>query len=788
MVTTLNKKLWRDVIKLRAQIITIALVVCSGVSVLIASVNTYVSLKNAQQEFYSSFYFADVFASLKRAPNYLKKQITEISGVSQVETRIVEDVVLDLPWMQEPAVGRFISLLDNNTSGLNQLFLQQGRWPESNRYDEVLVNEGFAKSHHLKPGDTVIALLNGYKEKLKIVGIVLSPEYVYAIRGEDLLPDNQHFGVFWMSRKALGAAFGMNDAFNDISIKLAPHASAQFVMAELERMFQSYGLTIAYTRNDQISDRFVTNEISQQKIIATYIPPVFLIVAAFLLNLITGRLVEKEREQIATLKALGYSDLAIAYHYIKIILIIIVIGAIGGASLGAWFGYLMTNLYAEYFRFPDFPYIFSYLAAIIGILVCFLAVTLGVLRAIYQVINLMPAVAMKPPAPMTYRTTLIEKINVISKLPSRVKMVYRYIFRHLLRTLLTCVGIALAMAIVILGLFWQDAIHYLINTQFIMAQREHAVISFTNPVNKIALTELNKMRGITSSEGYRIVPARLTYQHRNELSSLFGIAESARLKLLLDKKLKRLPIPKHGLLISEGLAERLHVTAGDKLDIKLLEGNQAITQLNVQGIINDYVGMFAYIDIDELNHLLNEDSLINSVAITVDTKEIKSLYRTIKEIPKVRTITFKTAIIKTFEETFAKHILVFTTILAGFAIIIAMSVVYNNAIITLTERARELTTLQVLGFTQREVSTLLFLNHLFELVFSIPMGLLIGYLLSWSILQLMQTDWFKIPFVIEVKTYVISIIVILFSSVISFYIIQRKASRLSLTSVLKVAD
>lgn len=788
MVKALNKKLWRDVIKLKSQIITIALVVCSGVSVLIASINTYESLKNAQQEFYSNYHFADVFALLERAPNYLEKRITEISGVSQVETRVVEDVVLDLPWMPEPAVGRFISISDKNKTGLNQLFLRQGRLPDENRQDEILVNENFAKSHNLKPGDSIIALLNGYREKLKIVGIVLSPEYVYAIRGEDLLPDNRHFGVFWMSRKALSASFGMQDAFNDINIKLAPNVSEQYVMTQLERIFHTYGLTISYTRKDQISDRFVTNEIKQQKIIATYIPPVFLIVAAFLLNLVTGRLISKEREQIATLKAIGYRDLTIAYHYIKIILIIIFIGGVGGVSLGAWFGKLMTHLYTEYFRFPEFPYIFSYSAAIIGIGVCFLAAIFGTLHAIYQVINLMPAVAMKPPIPIMYRTTLLEKVKFFSKLPSSVKMVYRYIFRHFLRTILTCIGIALAMAIVILGLFWQDAIHYLINTQFIMAQREHAVVSFINPVNKIALMELNKIIGITNSEGYRIVPARLTYQHRSELSSLFGIPENTKLKILLDKDLNRMNIPEHALLISEGLAERLHLSVGDKLNIEILEGNKARAQLKVQGIINDFVGMFAYIEIGALNRLLNEDHLISSAAISVDTKHVKNLYKKVKEIPRIGTITFKSSIIRTFEETFAKHILVFTTILASFAIIIAISVVYNNATITLAERARELTTLQVLGFTQGEVSTLLFLNHMFEIIIATPLGLIIGYFLSWFILQLMQTDWFKIPFVIEPKTYIIATLVVFFSSVISFYIIQRKAAQLNLTSVLKVAD
>ncbi|KTD81744.1 permease [Legionella waltersii] len=784
----LNKKLFRDLFKLKGQVVTISLVVCSGISVLISSISTYQSLSQAQHRFYSDYHFADVFLTLKRAPLYMQKRIGEIPGVSQVEARIVEDVTLDLPWLQEPAIGRFISLPDSRKPNLNQLFLRKGRFLESGKSNEVLVNEGFAKANSIKPGDQIYALLNGHRQLLRIVGIVLSPEYVYAIRGQDLLPDNKHFGVFWMSHKALSAAFGMQEGFNDISLTLAPNASEKSVRHDLERLFLDYGLSITYSRKEQTSDRFVTNEINQQKIIASFIPPIFLIVASFLLNLVTGRLVQHQREQIALLKALGYTNSSIVFYYSKLVLVIVLVGTVLGIGLGAWFGKIMTLLYAEYFRFPVFNYIFSIQAAMIGVLVSFFAAGSGALKSIYQVVNLAPAVAMRPPAPPIYRTLKLEHWGLLSHFSASAKMFYRHTFRHLFRTVITSIGIALAMAIVILGLFWQDAVEYLIKTQFLMSQKQDATVSFTQQLQDKVLLELKHVDGVINAEGYRISPAQLSNQNYTEQTALFGIPPNAKLKVVLDKNENPIFIPESGLVLSQGLAERLHVTVGDWIHINMLEGNRAKTKLEVQGIVNDYVGMFAYTTNFLINRLLNEDHLINLAGISIDHQRINQLYKEIKKIPKVGSITSNTSIIQTFKETFAKHVLVFTSILAGFAIVIAIAVVYNNAIIILAERSWELSTLRVLGFTEREVSNILFYNIIFEVLLAIPMGILFGYWISWTILELMQTDWFKIPFIIEPKTYAISIIVVMISSVMSLFIIKKRIQQLNLTAVLKVGD
>jgi putative ABC transport system permease protein len=448
----------------------------------------------------------------------------------------------------------------------------------------------------------------------------------------------------------------------------------------------------------------------------------------------------------------------------------------------------MTQLYAEYFRFPVFTYSFSIQAALIGVLVSFFAASSGALRSIYQVVNLAPAVAMRPPAPPIYRTLRFEQFGFISHFSASAKMFYRHTFRHLFRTVITSVGIALAMAIVILGLFWQDAVQYLIKTQFLMSQKQDATVSFTQQLQDKVLIDLKHIKGVINAEGYRMSPARLSNQNFYEQTALFGIPSDAKLKHVLDNNENPIAIPENALVLSKGLAERLHVSVGDWVHINMLEGNRANTMLEVQGIVNDYVGMFAYTNILLINRILNEDHLINLAGITIDHQYINQLYKELKRIPKVSAITFNTSIVQTFNETFAKHVLVFTSILAGFAIVIAIAVVYNNAIIILAERSWELSTLRVLGFTEQEVSNILFYNIIFEVLFAIPMGIFFGYWISWSILELMQSDWFKIPFIIETRTYALSIIVILISSVVSLFIIKKRIQQLNLTAVLKVGD
>jgi putative ABC transport system permease protein len=318
--------LWRDLWHLRGQVAAAALVVACGVAAFVAMRGTYESLLLAQADYYRAYRFADVFAQLKRAPENLATRIAEIPGVAQVRTRVAMQVTLDVPGLEEPATGRLVSIPEKARPMLNDLFLASGRYVEPRRDDEVIVSEAFAVANGLKIGDSIGAIINGRWKQLRIVGAALAPEYIYEVGGGMIFPDNRRFGVLWMGEKALATAFNMDGAFNDIALSLTAGASQGDVIERLDRLLEPYGGLGAYSREDQLSHRFISDEISQNRVSSTYIPAIFLSVAAFLLHIVLSRLVSMQRTEIGLLKAFGYGNLTVGLHYLKFATVTVLCG------------------------------------------------------------------------------------------------------------------------------------------------------------------------------------------------------------------------------------------------------------------------------------------------------------------------------------------------------------------------------------------------------------------------------------------------------------------------------
>jgi hypothetical protein len=419
---------------------------------------------------------------VKRAPAAVARQIAGLPGVADVETTVVFDVTLDLADVAEPVIGRMIGLDAAGEPQLNRLFLRQGRLLAAGRRHEALVSEGFAKARQLTPGDRLAAVLNGKREVLELVGVVLSPEYIFASRG-GAIPDEKSFGVFWMDRQYLATAFDMEGAFNHAVLRLAPNASEPSVIDALDRLLDVYGCLGAYGRDEQMSHRILSQEIAQQKTMATVFPAIFLGVAVFLLHMVLSRQVATQREQIAALKALGYANATIALHYLKLVGVIVMLGIALGLMLGAWLGSAMTALYAEFFHFPHFAYRLRLWIPLTAAGVSLLAALTGVLSTVRRVARLAPAEAMRPPAPPHYRRLLLERLGLEHWLSAQARMIMRTLERRPLRAAFTSLGIACAVAILVSGTFWGDAVEYLIAVQFHALDRAHVTLTFTKPVN-----------------------------------------------------------------------------------------------------------------------------------------------------------------------------------------------------------------------------------------------------------------------------------------------------------------
>jgi putative ABC transport system permease protein len=788
-VNALDRKLFREVIRLRGQALTIAVVVASGVACYISLQSAWRALYESRDLYYETNRFADVFVHLDRAPKSVAGQVAELPGVARAYPRIVERVRLPMDDLISPARGDLISIPSTGKAPLNGLVLRAGRNLEPGRYDEVLINEPFADAHGLEPGDRLSAVINGKLRQLLIVGLALSPEYVFAVDSGLLMPDDARFTPLWMLEDAIAAAYQMEGAFNDLTVKLEPGANQDAVLTAIDRLLRPYGGLGALAREHQLSHSILTSEIQGIETLVIFLPGVFLGVAAFLLNVVFSRLVTLQRPQIAVLKAMGYRNTSIAVHYFKMVAVIVSFGALIGLGLGVWLGKGMLAMYAEFFRLPQMPQRVDLAVSINAILFSLLAGALGASLAVRAAALLPPAAAMRPPAPATYKTTSIERWGLMKWFTQPTLMVLREIWRRPGRTALSSLGIALALSIVILGRFGYDAYGPMMMVQFERQQREDLTVSFVEAMPQRGLGYLAHVPGVAEVEGLRMTPVRMRSGHRWRDTVLVGIPSGAQLRQLFSLDFKYVPIPKDGVLLTSVLGEILGVEVGDVIEIELKEGDRGDRELTVAGLIDEGFGLQGYVLKPNLHRLLREAPRFSSALLRIDAPMESEVQSRLNEIPAIEAVSRKSDAIASFEKQTDETMKVMTFIMTLFATAIAISIVYNNARVSVSMRGRDLATLRVLGFTRGEISAILLGEQAVQIAIAIPLGLILGtvgakaLIASWA-----DPEIFRIPFIISNQTYAFSVAVVLASGVASALLVRRKLDRLDLIAVLKTRE
>jgi putative ABC transport system permease protein len=787
-MATLNKKLIRDLVHLRGQVIAVGLVVACGIATYVTMKSSYESLVLSQADYYEDYRFANVFAQLKRAPESVAAEIRNLPGVVAAQTRVVIEVTLDVPGLDEPAAARLVSIPERQTRMLNDIYIRQGRYVESGRRDEVLVSEAFAEANHLDVGGSLGAIINGRWEKLRIVGIALSPEYVHEIRSADVFPDKRRFGILWMSREALGPAFDMHGAFNNVTLSLAPGAREAEVIERVDMLLERYGGLGAYGRADQESHRFLADEIEQDRITGIIIPSIFLAVAAFLIHMVLSRIVATQRDQIAVLKAFGYGNLEVGVHYLKFALVAVLIGTAVGTGLGVWFGAALVEVYKQFFRFPELRFTVRTHTVATAVAISVSSALAGALLAVRRVVALPPAEAMRPERPTTFRAGLLERLGVQKLLSPAMRIIVRNIERRKMKAGLSTLGIALGVALLIVGRYAFDALDYLIEVHFRTVQREDLTIVFNNPLSSRARYDLEHLPGVMRAEPFRTVPARLRFEHRSKRTGILGIQPDGELRNLLDSQAHRVDLPPDGLVLTRKLAEVLGVRPGDILTVEVLEGERPVRQVPVVRLVDELIGLSAYMDVSGLNRLMREGKTVSGAYVAVDPKSTSELYSLIKRTPAIAGASFREKMLASFLETAAQSLTISTTVIILFACVIAFAMVYNSGRVALSERGHELASLRVLGFTQREVAVMLLGEQGILTMIAMPLGFAIGFGICVLLSRLMNTELYRMPLVLSTGTFAFAWLTIAAAAFVSGLLILKRLYNLDLVGVLKTRE
>jgi putative ABC transport system permease protein len=787
-VSALDRKLVRDLLGMKGQAVAIAMVVAAGVAMFVMYLSNFQSLRQTQDAYYDRQRFGDVFVSVVRAPRWLEARIAALPGVIQVETRVVADVTLDVPGLDEPATGRVVSVPGAARPLVNDVYLRKGRWVDPARPDEVLASEPFCEANGLDLGDEVGAVIRGRWRRLRIVGIALSPEYVYSIPPGEIIPDDRRFGVFWMERRALASAFDMDGAFNDAAVLLVPGMPPHEVIAALDRLLEPYGSRGAIPRALQFSHWTLESELVQLQTFGFIIPLIFLLVASFILNVALARALALQRPQIAALKALGYANAAIGWHYVKWALVIGSLGVALGTLVGAWLGGGMLALYNEYFRFPELTYRLS-LNVMLGAGALSLgAAALGAASAVRRAVRIPPAEAMRPEPPATYHRSVFESPLLVRRLSNASRMVLRNIERQPTRAAASVFGIGFAAAILIVGFVFVDAMNALIDTQFSVAERQDVTVSFVEPLSERARHAVVRLPGVLAMEPQRVVPARLRAGHRQRNLAITGLPPDPQLRRIVDRGGRAATLPPEGLLVSRRLAEVLDVAPGDEVVVEVLEGRRPVRRLPVVALVDDTLGLAAYMNLEALHRLMRESGVVTGVALRIDQAAEAELAARLKAMPAVAGVAFKRTVLRNFEEILAQNMNFMIGMNVLFAGIIAFGVVYNAARVSLSERSRELASLRVLGFTRAEISLILLGEVAVLTLLALPVGAGIGYGLASLVIYSVDSEVYRFPLIVTPQAVAWASLTIIAAAMFSGLVVRRRLDQLDLVGVLKIRE
>lgn len=788
MVSPLNRKLWRDLWRMKGQAIAIGLVIAMGVLMLVMMTGLVTSLDETRRTYYERYRLAEIFAPVTRAPERLIDKLAKIPGVGQAEGRVIGSALIDLPGHDLPLQSQVVSLPDQGDPRLNDIYLTDGHKLNGARADDILLLQSFAQVHGLRPGDELHATMNGARRTFRIVGLARSPEFLYTTAPGEMVPDDGRFGVIWMGRSALAAAYDMRGAFNEAILSLGHSTNEIAVMAEVDRILAPYGGLGAYGLEDQASDRFVSEEINNLRASSVGVPPIFLAVAAFLLYIVISRIVQAEREEIGLMKAFGYTNTEVGAHYFKLVLVIAVGGAFAGSLMGIAAGRALIDVYTDYFKFPFLIFRLEPASFVIGFLVSVLSASAGGLFVLGRVFALTPATAMRPPTPPDFSRIgrIGGALNRLLDQPSR--MVLRQLVRQPVRSLGALIGIAAGMALSASMLTIFAGFERSINLTFGVIDRSDVAINFTHAAGGATIFELQRLPGVIEVEPVRFVPVILRnglHSHRGVVS---GLIEAPRLNRAIDRDIQTIPMRGDGIILASALADILHIKAGEMLAVEVREGRQPTLDIPVVAIAKSLLGAPAYMEINALNRALREPGRVSGAYLRIDAAQADTVYRALKDMPTVAGVSLKDDVRAAFQKVMDEGAGSIRYVMGAIAFIITFGIVYNAARIAYAERARDLASLRVIGYTRGEVAFVLLGELAVITLIALPVGAVLGYYLSFAIAAGFSTEFYQIPADFNPESYGFAASVVLLAALVSGWLVKRDIDRTELVLALKTRE
>lgn len=784
-MSPLDRKLIRDLFRIKGQVIAIMLVIGVGVMLQVMMSGLVASLTETQRAYYERNRMADVFAPVTRAPQGQLPRLAAIPGVSRVEGRVVGGALFDMPGEPIPIRGKAVSLPERGTPAFNDIFLVEGSLPAPGSRDDALLLAGFAEANGYALGDHVEVTMNGARRSLRVTGLAEAPDLLFVAAPGEMVPDPARYGVIWMRRDAISAAYDMDGAFNEALFSLSRGAVEAEVLDRIDAILDPWGGTGAYGREDLVSDRFVQEEIGGLATMSRAVPPLFLAIAAFLLYIVVSRIVQAEREEIGLLKAFGYTGGEIGAHYFKMVLFVAVGGAALGCGLGLLSGRAMIPIYTQFYNFPFLVFRPDPASFAIGVSASIAAASAGGLFVLRRVFALTPAEAMRPPAPADYSRTITFSGGLGRMLDQPTRMVLRSIARQPLRAAALSAGIMGGMALASAMTTIYGSFDRMMALSFSVIDRSDATVFFTRPLGEKAALELGRIPGVIAVEPMRDVAAVLRNGLKTHRGSVSGMIAEPEMTRAIDADMAPIPLPSEGIVLGRSLAEILGIGPGEVLTIEVREGRQPVLEVPVARVASSLIGAPAYMRLDALNRAMDEPGRVSGAHLRVDPAQADEVYRTLKDMPTVAGVSVAETARESLQKLMDEGAGSARYIMGAVAFIITFGIVYNAARIAQAERGRDLASLRVMGFSKGEAGFVLLGELAVITLVALPFGSALGYALSFAIAAGFSSELYQIPTTFDPFSHGFAASFVLAAAVVSGLLVKRDIDRTELISVLK---
>ncbi len=725
----------------KGQFAAVLTIIAMGIAVFTALSMTAVNMEKTVDTYYLKSRFPDLFIETEPVPLQDVWRLADINGVKLAQGRICKDVQMVTTNQEERVTLRMITIPEEEEFMLSKLTLLSGR-NLSNGQKGALLIEQFAKARNLLPGDEITIQSDGVESKVPVVGIVDNPEYIYLMENSaSLMPDESNFGVCYISEGFGQQIFGMRGSCNQILIEYQTGIKEEKLIQTIEERLSSYELKQIVKQKDQMSNVIIRQELSQLSSMAKTIPILFLSIASIMLLMMIGRIVKKDRNKIGLLKALGYENNQILFHYGKYALIAGTIGGAMGSILGMALSGGLTKMYLSYFHIPLLQIEFDYKYILIAMLGSSIFCTCSGLIGARSVLAIMPSEAMRQEAPKAGKRIWIEGIPFLWKSFSfSSKLILKNISRSKKRSIFVAAGITVTYAMMGFTASMPDIMDQMMNEHFREFQKMDYDISFDTVVSKKAVNDLSHLVDCTVIEGKLEYPFQLSAGNRSKNVSIVGLERDTTFFSFKNQEGKSIALPKGGLLVSENLAEALKINVGDRILVKSYIPNQEDQYLTVRGIVKQALGINGYMDIDQMGRLFLEKNSINGVLLNSKDQDINDKLQKASNIASILSVEKTRGVY----EKYMTMMLLSLGVMVVFSGILGFAIVYNATMVSLGEREMELSSLRVLGFTKREILWMIVKENNWLCLMGILLGIPVSRVMAFYSSSAFSTDLYRV--------------------------------------------